>query len=270
MGIKVGRGHLRLAALVGCVGLLCQCLSSAQAAPVRVSGAPSFNETVFQLYKPDIERQTGATLSVIAISSERGVDDLFAGRAEIAMLGSRLATVVKTLDDKRAVPLDMTRLVETVIGETHIDFVVNPVNPVKALKRDQLANILGGKFGSWSSVGGNAHPILVAVEPTDPMYQQIQSALLTPLALTWTPRSRVVESILQIPALIAQAPDSIGYMTSLAPPEQKRRVQILSTDVLLSRLQVLVTLTNASPEIRKVVDAIKATVTRVAAESGAK
>src|SRR6185312_14110782 len=111
------------------------------------------------------------------------------------------------------------------------------------------------------------HPILVAVEPTDVMYQQIQNAMLTPMALTWTPRSRVVESILQIPPLIAQAPDAIGYMNSLATPEQKRRVAILKTDVRLSRLQVLATVSNASPEVMRVVEAIRATVRRMSAES---
>ena len=256
-----------LAPVLGVLAMLCLGASPAVAAPVRVSGAPSFNETVFQPYKTQIEQQTGATISVLAISSARGIDDLFAGRADIAMLGARLAAVVKQLSDKRPTAVDISRLVEHVLGESRIDFVVNPGNPVKTLKREQLAGILGGKIGSWAAVGGNAHPTLVAVEPTDAMYVQIQNALLTPLALTWTPRSRVVESILQIPPLIAQAPDAIGYMNSLAPPEQRRRVAILRTDVDLGRLQVLVTLNTATPEVTKVADAIKSTVARMIAEA---
>lgn len=255
-----------LASVLG-VLVLSALATSAASAPVRVSGAPSFNETVFQLYKAQIEQQTGAMLSIVAISSARGIDDLFAGRADIAMLGARLAAVVKQIADKRPNALDTSRLVEHVLGESHIDFVVNQSNPVKVLKQEQLGQILGGRIGSWGAVGGNSHPILVAVEPTDAMYVQIQNALLTPMALTWTPRSRVVESILQIPALIAQAPDAIGYMNSLASPEQKRRVAILSTDVHLTRLQVLATLTTASPEVTRVADAIKATVTRMIAPS---
>lgn len=265
---KVQGARLGFAATLACAALLC--LAAAATAAVRVSGAPSFNQTVFQLYKSEIEQQAGTSISVVSVTSERGVDDLFAGRADIAMLGARLATVAKTIGDKRATPIDMSRLSEFVLGESHVDFVVNPSNPVKSLKREDLAGILGGKIGSWSSVGGTAHPILVAVEPTDPMYQQIQVALLTPLALTWTPRSRVVESVLQIPPLIAQAPDAIGYMNSLASPDQKRRVQILATDVVLSRLQVLVTLTNATPEVRKVVEATKATLARVASDAASK
>jgi phosphate transport system substrate-binding protein len=257
----------RVAAVLCVLAALCLAASPAAAAPVRISGAASFNETVFQVYKGQIEQQTGTTITVIAINSARGVDDLFAGRADIAMLGARLTTVVKQLTDKRPSPIDTSRLVEHVLGETHIDFVVNQANPVKALKREQLGAILGGKTGSWSAVGGNAHPILVAVEPTDAMYQQVQNAMLTPLALTWTPRSRVVESIQQIPALIAQAPDAIGYMSSLAPPEQKRRVAILATDVHLTRLQVLATLNTASAEVLKVTEAIKSTVARMMAEA---
>jgi phosphate transport system substrate-binding protein len=257
----------RLAPVLGVMAALCLGASPAAAGPVRISGAASFSETVLQLYKGDIEQQTGATISVIAINSARGVDDLFAGRADIAMLGARLTTVVKQLGDKRPAPIDASRLVEHVLGESHIDFVVNQANPIKALKHEQLAQILGGKIGSWSAVGGSAHPILVAVEPTDAMYQQIQNALLTPLALTWTPRSRVVESILQIPPLIAQAPDAIGYMNALAPPDQRRRVAVLATDVQLTRLQVLVTLNTASAEVMKVTEAIKSTVARMIAEA---
>jgi ABC-type phosphate transport system substrate-binding protein len=241
--------------------------ATAAAAPVRISGAPSFNETVFQLYKTQIEQQTGNTLAIVAINSARGIDDLFAGRTDIAMLGARLAAVVKQITDKRPNALDTSRLVEHVLGESRIDFVVNPANPVKSLKREQLGQILGGRIGSWGAVGGNPHPILVAVEPTDAMYVQIQNAMLTPMALTWTPRSRVVESILQIPALIAQAPDAIGYMNSLASPEQKRRVAILSTDVQLGRQQVIVTLNTATPEVVKVANAIEATVKRMVAEA---
>jgi ABC-type phosphate transport system substrate-binding protein len=251
-----------LASVMGMLTLLAFGATAA-AAPVRITGAPSFNEAVFQPYKAQIERQTGTTLAIVAINSARGIDDLFAGRADIAMLGARLAAVVKQITDKRPNPLDTSRLVEHVLGESRIDFVVNPANPVKSLKREQLGQILGGRIGSWGAVGGNAHPILVAVEPTDAMYIQIQNAMLTPMALTWTPRSRVVESILQIPALIAQAPDAIGYMNSLSSPEQKRRVAILSTDVRLTRQQVIVTLNTATPEVMKVVEAIEATVTRM-------
>jgi ABC-type phosphate transport system substrate-binding protein len=222
---------------------------------------------VFQLYKAEIERDSGTTITTIAINSERGIDDLFAGRADIAMLGSRLDAVAKAVAEKRPSAFDRNRLVEHVIGQTHIDFVVNPTNAVKALKRDDLGAILGGKIGSWAAVGGTAHPILVAVEPTDAMYQQIQNAFLSPLSFTWTPRSRVVESILQIPALIAQAPDAIGYMNSLASPDQKRQVAIVATDLSLTRLQVLVTLSNPSPDVQRVVAATKSLVTRMLAEA---
>ena len=262
-----GRRAAIPASVLGLLALLGGVATPVAAAPVRVSGAQSFSETVFQPYKSQIEQQSGATLQIVAINSGRGVDDLFAGRADIAMLGARLATVIKQINEKRPNAIDLSRLVEHVLGESHIDFVVNSSNPVKALKREQLAQILGGKIGSWSAVGGNAHPILVAVEPTDAMYQQIQNALLTPLALTWTPRSRVVESILQIPPLIAQAPDAIGYMSSLAPPEQKRRVAILDTDVRLGRMQVVANLTTASPEVLRVVEAIKTTVGHMMAEA---
>jgi ABC-type phosphate transport system substrate-binding protein len=257
----------RILAIIGMLWLSAAPVSSA---PVRVSGAPSFNETVFQPYKGEIEQEAGLSITVISINSERGIDDLFAGRADIAMLGARLDAVVKTISAKRSTSYDASRLVEHVIGESHIDFVVNPGNSVKSVKRNDLAAILGGKTGSWAAVGGNAHPILVAVEPTDAMYQHIQNTLLSPLSLTWTPRSRVVESILQIPSLIGQAPDAIGYMNSLAPPDQKRRVAILDTDVMLGRLQVLVTLNNTSPDAQRVVAATKTIISRMIAQSGTK
>jgi phosphate transport system substrate-binding protein len=240
----------------------------AAAAPVRISGAPSFAEAVFRLHKAEIERISGATITTIAISSERGIDDLFAGRAEVAMLGSRLDAVVQAVQSKRKSVYDPKRLVEHVMGESRILFVVNPANPVKALRRADLAGILGGRIGTWSVVGGNSHPILVAVEPTDAMYPQIQNALLTPLALTWTPRSRVLESPLQVPALIAQAPDAIGYMNSLAAPELKARVGVVETDVDLRRMQVMATLDNASPDAMKVVAATRDVVARLTGKSG--
>ena len=252
-----------VAHLAGALALLGAAAGPAASAPVRISGAPSFNETVFQPYKAEIERDSGATLSIVAINSARGIDDLFAGRADIAMLGSRLALVVKQITDKRPNAIDASRLVEHVLGESRIEFVVNQANPVKVLKREQLGQILGGRIGSWSAVGGTSHPILVAVEPTDAMYVQIQNAMLSPMALTWTPRSRVVESILQVPALIAQAPDAIGYMNSLASPDQKRRVAILETDVRLTRMEVLATLDTASPDVKRVTGTIAAIVKRL-------
>jgi ABC-type phosphate transport system substrate-binding protein len=256
--------------ILAIIGILCLATEPLSAAPIRVSGAPSFGETIFQPYKSEIEQEAGAMINVIAITSERGIDDLFAGRADIAMLGARLEIVVKTITNKRSGAVDPSRLVEHVVGESHIDFVINPGNSVRSIKREQLAAILGGKIGSWGAVGGNAHPILVAVEPTDAMYGQIQNSLLTPLSLTWTPRSRVVESLLQIPALIAQAPDAIGYMNSLASSDQKRRVAILETDAALKRLQVLVTLNNASADTQRVVAATKTIVQRMMAQAGGK
>jgi phosphate transport system substrate-binding protein len=255
-----------LGALIAGLALLGLALPGV-AAPVRISGAPSFNDTVFQLHKAEIERLSGTTISTIAISSERGIDDLFAGRAEIAMLGARLESVVQTVLQKRKNIYDAQRLVEHVLGESRILFVVNRSNPVKTVSRTDLAGILGGRIGTWSSVGGNSHPILVAVEPTDAMYPQIQNALLSPLSLTWTPRSRVLESPLQVPALIAQAPDAIGYMSSLAVPELKERVAILDTEIDLRRMQVIATLDTASADAKRVVEATRIVVARLSGPS---
>jgi phosphate transport system substrate-binding protein len=77
---------------------------------VKISGSTTVNLNVFQPFKAQIETAPGVTLEVIANSSGQGLEDLIAGRADVAMLSSPLVAVAGKINQKQPGAVDMSTL----------------------------------------------------------------------------------------------------------------------------------------------------------------
>jgi phosphate transport system substrate-binding protein len=98
-------------------------------------------------------------------SSPHGLDDLIAGRADVAMLSSPLTAVAGKINQKQPGAVDMSALNEFKIGETRVVFIVHPSNPVKSLTPPQLKEILAGNITNWKEVGGLMQPSSWSLRP---------------------------------------------------------------------------------------------------------
>jgi ABC-type phosphate transport system substrate-binding protein len=157
-----------MATLLWVLLIVCSALAplhqlAAQSA-VKISGSTTVNLNVFQPFKAQIETASGVKLEVVANSSGHGLEDLVAGRVDVAMLSSTLTAVAGKINHKQPGAVDTSTLKEFKIGESRVALIVHPSNPVKSLTLPQLKQILAGNITNWKQVGG-ADAIIVKQLP---------------------------------------------------------------------------------------------------------
>jgi phosphate transport system substrate-binding protein len=190
---------------------------------------------------------------VVGNGSQRGLADLVAGKAQIAMISAPLAEEVARLNAAQPGSIDPTHLNSHVIGESRVAFMVHPSNPVRSLSNAQLADVLTGKIGNWKEIGGADHPIMVvAAQPGDGVRTLVEDRLLKGSALT--KETRAMQNAPQITKVVEQVPGAIGLYTAAALVSS---VAELKTDTPIVQPLILVTLGEESSEIRRVIGAVE-------------
>jgi phosphate transport system substrate-binding protein len=113
--------------------------------PLALKWAPGFSEA-FPEYRIDV-RDTG---------SSEGIEDLLAGRADVAMASRPMSA--EEASTARARGLDIR---ETEVARMGIAVIVNASNPVSEMSFRQLAKVFSGDAQNWREVGGSDQPIVV-------------------------------------------------------------------------------------------------------------
>jgi ABC-type phosphate transport system substrate-binding protein len=163
---------------------------------VRVHGATTVTFGLIKPHKEGIEKKAGTSVILQPSSTSRGLTDLAQGKADIAMLAEPLNTAAASLNQKQPGAVNESDFVGKHVGDAYVEFIINPVNPVQRLSKDQLAGIFSGKIKNWSEVGGAAQPIMVVGEPSSSPHKIIGNAL----AIAFAPELRVVGNVRGKPA----------------------------------------------------------------------
>jgi phosphate transport system substrate-binding protein len=189
---------------------------------VRIDGSTSM-VTVNQNLKTAFERQfPGTTVTTSAGGTDKGIQDLVAGRVDIAAV-SRPLTAQEQSQGLTGVP----------IGRDAIAIVVKKENPfTQGLTSAQLADIFTGKINNWSAVGGSAANLKVinrpAISGTNRSFQELvlkKGNFGTTSNITTLPTDGTT---ILIQAL---GTDGIGYATS-AQAIRQQTVRIVPIDGL--------------------------------------
>jgi phosphate transport system substrate-binding protein len=202
-----------MATLLRVLLIVCSVLASlhqvAAQSAVKISGSTTVNLNVFQPFKAQIETASGVKLEVIANSSGHGVEDLIAGRVDVAMLSSPLTAVAAKINQKQPGAVDTSALKEFKIGESRVAFIVHPSNPVKSLTLPQLKEIFAGNITNWKDVGGADAAIVVVTEgPGGGIRITVEDKLMDGMAVAQ--QARHVANAPQIPLIVKQLPGAIG------------------------------------------------------------
>jgi phosphate transport system substrate-binding protein len=218
---------------------------------VKISGSTTVNLNVFQPFKTQIETASGVTLEVIANSSPHGLDDLIAGRADVAMLSSQLTAVADKVNQKQPGAVETSTLKEFKIGESKVAFIVHPSNPVKSLTLPQLKEIFAGNITNWKEVGGTDVAIVVVTEATGGGIRlTVEEKLMGGVAVAQ--QARHVANAPQIPLIVKQLPGAIG---SVNARHDLADVVSLQTEEIIAQPLFLVTKVDPNGLITKVVEA---------------
>jgi phosphate transport system substrate-binding protein len=240
--------HRILAIIFAVIGLV---IHPAWAGQVVLHGSTTVANDIIVPHKAEIERQSGQQLVIVGNGSQRGIVDLVAGRAQIAMISAPLAEVARKVNEKTPGAVDIACLQAHQIGESRVAFAVHPTNRVRTLTNQQLADIFTGKTGNWSDIGGeDADIIIVVALPGDGLRTMVENELIGGANLPSS--TRAMPNATQVAKIVSQLPGAIGVV---APAGLDGLAAELRGDRPIAQPLVLVTAGEEPPDIRRVVEA---------------
>jgi len=228
------------------------------AADVRVHGATTVTFGLMKPHKDAIEKKVGVELAILPSSTTRGLSDLAAGRADIAMLAEPLETAAESVNEKQPGTVKIEELTGKHVGNAYVQFIVHPSNPKQSLSKTELAGLFGGKIKNWSEIGGANLPVLLIGEPTSAPHKLIADAL----AISYPPDLRVVQNTNQTAIIVAQAPGALSYISTAHDLQERTRLRVVDSPVKIPLALYLAFRKDAPAEIRKVIEAAAAVATK--------
>jgi phosphate transport system substrate-binding protein len=123
----------------------------------------------FQASYPD------ASIRVVARSSRDAMGDVFANRADLAVVGREIEQVERQAATEARIDMEAYRWAWDGVAA-----VVHPSNPVNQLSLDDLRGVLTGKITRWGELGGADRRIMPVLEsPTWSLTQFVARALVS-------------------------------------------------------------------------------------------
>jgi phosphate transport system substrate-binding protein len=189
---------------------------------VKIDGSTSM-VTINQNLKNGFEKQfPGTKVDAVANGTDKGIQDLLAGKVDIAA-ASRPLTIQEQSQGLKAVT----------VTQDAIALIVGTGNPFsKGLTSSQVADIFLGKINNWSAVGGSAATIRVINRPAiSGTHQGFKELVLKGANFGTTPNIRTLPRDATTPLIQALGTDGIGYAT-FAQVANQTKARVLSVDGL--------------------------------------
>ena len=194
----------RLVALLLGVGLLAACgepLATPEPVFLRAAGSTAMAGLVGELAERFSEQSPLVSIEVEGLGTRFGLDELVAGRAEMALVSWLPAGVD-------------TQYQVTAIARDGIAIVVHPSNSVDGLGLLQLRGLFSGRVYQWREVGGTPSQGAVQIvsreagSGTRSAFRSLvmEDREVTPLAVVAPSSDAVIE-------YVATHPDAIGYVS---------------------------------------------------------
>jgi phosphate transport system substrate-binding protein len=241
----------------GIVGIACFAIgilvaSAAGAEPIFLNGSTTVIRVLIGPHQAEIEAASGQQIVITGNGSQRGLADLMAGKAQVAMISAPLELEIAKINAKQPGAIDLDRLRAHVVGAARVAFAVHPDNPVRRLSPDQLTDVLIGKTQNWREVGGlDQGIIIVTAQPGDGLRTMVESTLLPGRVLAKD--ARAMTNATQIAKVVAQVPGAIGIVATASLDSS---VAEIKQDAALITPLILVTIGDGTPQVRRVIDAV--------------
>lgn len=224
---------------------------SASAETISIYGSSTFTSQIMQPLQSAIETKSGHKLQVVSNKSSLGVMALFEKRAQIAMISASLESQVTAL--KRTNPaLAYDKLQNFPVMHIRISFAINPVNPVRSIRIDQLQKVLRGEIVNWKEIGGADTPIrVVIVRGGGGVPTAVEAELLDGQPIGATQNAIYVQSGVHVMGVVGQEAGALGL--AQLGLVQKYKLPELKTDRPVEQQLNYVTLGDPTPAMRDVI-----------------
>ena len=171
---------------------------------VKIDGSTSM-VTINQNLRKGFEKQfPGAKVEAVGNGTDKGIQDLLAGKVDIAA-ASRPLTAQEQGQGLKSVTITQDAIA-VIVGKA------NPFN--RGLTSSQIADIFQGKINNWSAVGGLSATIRVINRPAiSGTHQTFQELVLKGANFGTTPNITTLPQDATTPLVQALKKDGIGYAT---------------------------------------------------------
>jgi len=181
---------------------------------IRFNGSSTTHKMVLP-YAAELAAAHNTKIEFVPNGTGRGIEDLAAGRADIAMVTGDLAYFAQLLNDAKPGTIDPAkartfRLPD--LAKTAATAIVHPSNPVTKLTHEQLQGLFAGKITNWREVGGpDLAVVAVLTSPSDGVFGSFTVAIMkgSPFAAS----ARKVSLATDIPKVVSQVAGAIGFLS---------------------------------------------------------
>lgn len=224
-----------------------------------LGGSSTVTNYIFNPHKSDIENHSGQKIKIVTSSSGRGLLALHEKQADIAMISTDLTRLIETIN-QTGNNLNTTDFNAHFLDTINIMFVTHHQNPVKTLTKDQIKRLFLGQIKNWAELGyPELGPVKIVTEhPTGGMYNSLVQSVLNGEDIT---SERItMQNAPQVAIVVAQLPNSIGFLSNATPESQRLGVKSISApDVSIEQKLFLVTSKDENrPEISDIITSTKA------------
>lgn len=212
---------IALCAALDPAGVWAQRKAEPLAGTLVVAGSSTLQPVVAELAKLFQARHSAVRIEVRGGGSGRGMSDALAGKADIGMVSRPLKPEEKTVQS-------------FAIGRDGCALIAHRDNPVSALTRAQMRDILTGRIASWKAVGGRDEPIeLLSRSATRGCTELMVEYLGTEHGAIRARREMGDADNMEVIGAVAQSPAAMSWV-SLGEGERRAqagtRIRLLAVD----------------------------------------
>jgi phosphate transport system substrate-binding protein len=228
-------------------------VSSARAETVTLHGATTVLNVVVNPHRAAVEKSTGHSLAIVGNATGKGLVDLTDGKADAAMVSEPLDIAVAAAE-AAGKKVDPKTLQMYELRKDEIVFITHPSNPVTKLTWEQLGDIHTGKITNWKQVGGKDQPITVYSDAvTGGTRAMVKKVVMG--GAEYGPGVKAMTSVSRVAEMVAKDDSGVGGLGKGFVDTSKTKV--VQTNKL-ERPLALVTVGEASPKVKQVIEAFRA------------
>jgi phosphate transport system substrate-binding protein len=175
---------------------------------LRVAAEPEVAPLVRASADAFMKSYPNASIEVSARTAREAMSDVFADRADLAVIGREIEPIERSSAEKERIEMEAFRW-----ARDGVAVITHPTNPVAQVSYDDLREILSGDMSSWGGVGGADRRIVPVLQsPERGLSQYVarqvaeREAIATPAILA-DGDSAVIEQV-------RREPDAIGFVSS--------------------------------------------------------
>jgi phosphate transport system substrate-binding protein len=185
---------------------------------LRFVGATTLEKSIRPL-AAEIGKAHNATIELVPNGAGRGLEDLVAGKANVAMFAGSLDYFAAQINEKTPGAVDPARLKLHPLFEMSAVVIVHPSNRVPSLTPEQIRGLFSGRIANWSEVGGPNLPVVVVIpSPSDGVRSVVVEKVMQGSAFAAS--ARVMQTAPDMNKVVAQLPGAVAFMSEKnASPE---------------------------------------------------